>query len=953
MQSVATLTSLEWHQLNKLLEEALELDPRERATWVEQHTDLKPELASALRELLARAASEDDENELASPFAAGLKAGDLVGPYRLVRELAQGGMGLVWVAERADGSFERQVALKLPRPEWAAPGLAERMARERAILASLNHPHIAQLYDAGWTSDGRPFLALEFVEGVPIDSHIATHSLGIRERLTLFVDVVRAVAFAHTRLIVHRDLKPANVLVTDDGTVKLLDFGISKLTRGEQTGAETALTRASGRALTLAYAAPEQILGRPVSAATDVYALGVMLYELLAGTRPYRPKHDSKLALEEAVLHAEPIPPSKAVASQNAKELRGDLDTVVLKALKKRPTERYATAAEFADDLESFLAQHPVKARPDSHLYRARLFVRRNRLALGVTAALAATLLVGGGFTLWQAQATRAEAQRADAIKEFVLSMIRQADPALAARQREADDALLAAAEQRIATDLESRPEVAMELRLAVAEAHRNRGVYDRARAVLREAMREGRRTLPDDHRLMTKARIIMAYGVIMAEPEVSNELDKALAAARRMGPDGHELLIEGLLRRHRLERLDDRERALREITEAYELAHRHLGPAHMLTFEVSAYLALMSPQPEALALMATIHQTMRSSPKIPQTHPYLLMVQASYGMQLVRAGKKEEGLVLAQEAVDTARAYHGAYGKVTEESMAFLAVALGAAGDTKGALDARREVYRITTVREPPSSPNRRKQAMGFAMAALRVGQIDGVAPAVEEVLTGEFATETERVRPAFEFVRALVRGLYQLHSGQTVEAEDALRTAALGLEGKNVAGYDGRLWWTYAILENGRPTDALDVLLAKNPLPTKSYPVAALAALCFLAMDDPRSAIRTLAEADRQDLPAARASQKTEMYYHAYGRTLLELGRPQEALVPLAQNYADWAPFGPTNTSTAHAGYWFGRALVATGEVQRGRELIRDAIPVLVASPMPSHRKLVAASF
>jgi serine/threonine-protein kinase len=949
MQSVATLTSLEWHQLNKLLAEALELDPPKRATWIEQQTDLKPELASALRALLEKAARDDDD-ELASPFPAQHQPGELIGPYRLVREVAQGGMGVVWVAERADGSFERQVALKLPRPEWAAPGLAERMARERAILASLNHPHIAQLYDAGWTADGRPFLALEFVEGVPIDSYIAAHSLGVRERLRLFVDVVRAVAFAHTRLIVHRDLKPANVLVTADGNVKLLDFGISKLTRGDQTGAETALTRASGRAMTLAYAAPEQILGQSVSAATDVYALGVMLYELLTGSRPYRPKHDSKLALEEAVLHADPIPPSKAVASQNARELRGDLDTVVLKALKKAPIERYATAAEFADDLEAFLAHHPVKARPDSAFYRTQMFVRRNRRTLGVTAALAATVLVGAALALWQAQATKAEAQRADAIKEFVLAMIRQADPMLAARQRDADDALLAAAEQRVTTDLESRPETAMELRLAIAEAHRNRGLYDRAKVVLQEAMREGRRTLPDDHRLMTRARIIMAYGVIMAEPGVSTELDRAIATARRMGPEGYELLVEGLVRRHRLERIDDRKRALQEITEAYELAHRHLGPSHLRTLEASAYLAAMSSPPEALAIMAKTYQAAREKQDFPPAHPVRLMTQAGYGMQLVQAGQKDEGLQLAREAVDTARTYHGDYGKVTEESMAFLAVALGAAGDAKGALDARREVYRITTVREPPTSPNRRKQAMGFVMTALSAGQIDGVGPAVEEVLSGELATETERVRPTFEFVRSYIRGLYQLHSGRTVEAEEALRAAALGFEARKVAGYGGRLWWGYAILENGRPREALDILVAKTPLPTKSYPVATLAALCFLAMNDPRSALRTFEETDSQNPPAARAATKTEMYYHAYGRTLLELGRPKEALVPLAQNYAHWAPFGPSNRDTAHAGYWYGRALVATGDVQRGRELMREAIPVLKASPMPSHLAIAA---
>ena len=212
-----------------------------------------------------------------------LQPGALVGPYRLLRELGIGGMGAVWLAERADGTLKRQVALKLPRAAWSR-GLAERMARERDILASLEHPHIARLYDAGTDAQGRPFLALEYVEGQPIDVYCHERALNIPARLQLLLQVAHAVAFAHSRLVIHRDLKPSNILVTADGQVRLLDFGIAKLMEGDRTQ-ETQLTQLAGRALTLDYASPEQIRGEPIGTASDVYSLGVVAYELLAGAK--------------------------------------------------------------------------------------------------------------------------------------------------------------------------------------------------------------------------------------------------------------------------------------------------------------------------------------------------------------------------------------------------------------------------------------------------------------------------------------------------------------------------------------------------------------------------------------------------------------------------------------------------------------------------------------------
>ena len=313
---------------------------------------------------------------------ASARAGDRVGPYRLLTLLAEGGMGSVWLAERSDGLVDRPIALKLPRGAWRQAHLATRMAREREILAALNHQNIARLYDAGVTSDGQPYLVLEHVDGRRIDDYCREERLDPRARLRLFRQVANAVAHAHAKLIVHRDLKPANILVTKDGQVRLLDFGIAKLLQ-EGEAQESDLTQVSGRPFTPDYASPEQIAGEAITIGSDVYSLGVTLYELLAEARPYRLEQGSRGALAEAVRQAEPPRPSEAAAEPSLrKALRGDLDTIVLKALRKKPEDRYATVNAFADDVQRHLEGRPVLAQPDRAWYRLGKFARRNSIGV-------------------------------------------------------------------------------------------------------------------------------------------------------------------------------------------------------------------------------------------------------------------------------------------------------------------------------------------------------------------------------------------------------------------------------------------------------------------------------------------------------------------------------------------------------------------------------------------
>jgi serine/threonine-protein kinase len=303
-------------------------------------------------------------------------------------------MAVVWQAERADGAFRRAVALKLPRAA-RSEGLRERLARERDILAGLEHPNIARLYDAGVDDLGRPFLAMEHVEGEPIDAYCRRLGLSIPERLRLVLEVVKGVSYAHSRLVVHRDLKPGNVLVAANGSVHLLDFGIAKLIAADPLD-EARLTQATGRVLTPAYAAPEQIRGEPVGTATDVYSLAVTTYELLTGALPYRLERNRLAELEEAVLSGDARLASEAAHGEDLRrQLRGDLDAILAKALRKEPAERYPTADAFARDLQRHLDGEPVEARPDTRTYRLRRFAVRHRVGLLAAGGVAAVLVAG------------------------------------------------------------------------------------------------------------------------------------------------------------------------------------------------------------------------------------------------------------------------------------------------------------------------------------------------------------------------------------------------------------------------------------------------------------------------------------------------------------------------------------------------------------------------------
>ena len=375
-------------------------------------TELRAEVDQLLDEhvdstsdVLEQCASDAATRLRIDTYQAASKEGTRIGPYRLVREIGHGGMGTVYLAERDDEQYHQQVAIKLIKPGLGGEAIRKRFRNEMQILADLNHPNIARLLDGGQTAEGVPYLVMEYVEGNPIDVFCNEGQLSIEERLKLFSTICAGVQYAHQHLVIHRDIKPGNILVTGDGLPKLVDFGIAKLLDRERSDA----TATAMPFMTPHYASPEQVRGAGVTTATDVYSLGVVLYELLTNRRPYRLKSDVAHEVAQAICEEEPQRPSTS-----QKRLHADLDNIVMMAMRKEPQRRYATAEQFAEDIRRHLEGLPVKARPDTFGYRADKFVRRHKLGVAAAGVITLTLLIGIVATVWQARVARAERARAE-----------------------------------------------------------------------------------------------------------------------------------------------------------------------------------------------------------------------------------------------------------------------------------------------------------------------------------------------------------------------------------------------------------------------------------------------------------------------------------------------------------------------------------------------------------
>lgn len=720
-----SITPADWQALSPLLDEALCLPEGERLAWVDSLAGDAAGQRDLLKQLLATdtaksALSLDTLPRILDGAAGPLRdfaRGDVVGEYRLISELGVGGMGAVWLAERVDGTLRRRVAIKLPHKAWAG-GLADRMLREREILSGLEHPHIARLYEAGVDAQGRPYLAIEYVEGQPIDVYAHERHLSVQQRVDLLLQVCDAVSYAHSRLVIHRNLKPANILVTGNGQVRLLDFGIAKLME-DGAARETQLTQLSGRALSPEYASPEQIRGEAIGTASDVYSLGVVAFEVLSGAKPYRLKRGSYAELEEAIASIDPPLASEATADAAMKRLlRGDLDAILNKALKKLPVERYGTAELLADDLRRYLAGEPVRAVPDSLAYRWSKFVRRRKLESGIVLAVGAGIVGGAyaqvavtvalgaglGLALWQRhmaqgqrRAAEDSARSAAASRDFLLSVFAAADlQGGSSRDTRLQDLLLRAA-RKAEIDLQDQPVLAAETMASIAYSMLGHGMSEEALPFAKRAVELCERhgaALP----VLERAREVLGEALFETGDYVSaGRLWESLlrrASIRKHVRGQIEALSWLALVGHRT---GSQEQALKRSAEAVALIPGIEEPetrqSRLVAAEALNTRASMANQAglfdEALdAAKACVERVQSDEAKTPLA----LSMRILEGLLLARTGHPVDGVRVLEEAVEVIRATVGEAHTLIPSSLNYLGFARRLAGDNLGALPALEE---------------------------------------------------------------------------------------------------------------------------------------------------------------------------------------------------------------------------------------------------------------------
>jgi serine/threonine protein kinase/Tfp pilus assembly protein PilF len=626
--------------------------------------------------------------------------GSQLGTYRVTGVLGHGGMGTVYLAERVDRQFQQRVAIKLVEQMAVHPQLRTRLRAERQILANLEHPYIARLIDGGESEAGIPYLVIEHIDGMPIDEYCRTHKLGIRARLELFEKVCAAVDHAHRNLIVHRDLKPANILVTADGTPKLLDFGIAKLLAPEPAGYTLAVTRMQDRLLTPEHAAPEQVLGRSITIATDVYALGVLLYQLLCDRSPYALHSSTMQGLERAICSEDPPRPSSLFRSGRPRTLleaggfdpqvaarergisvdrlrralAGDLDEIVLKAMRKEPEARYATAALLAADVRRHLDGEIVTARQGSGRYRAYKFIRRHAAAVTIASVILAAL-IGFAALMWtQQQQLKAqrdlaarERDRATQVSSFMVDIFSSADPFNAQGRDITASELLDRGAARIRSNLNQQPEVRAQMLDSIGYAYQRQGNQQKAIPLLEESLQIRRQTATGPNPLLVTSLLNLADALRKAGNAASAEgyYRQALAMSRDLFGENDRRVADVMVGLGRLlypnpAHLGEAEQLLENALAIYKAK---LGPEGSDVAETLSDLGNLMLWKDDLASAEQYHrQALRIYQEtVPRTHPDYAQTLGSLGYELVRRGNLAEAEKVLNEALELKRQVFGA----------------------------------------------------------------------------------------------------------------------------------------------------------------------------------------------------------------------------------------------------------------------------------------------------
>jgi serine/threonine protein kinase len=711
-----------WRAASAHLDQLLDTAPADRAARLDvlRHTD--PQVADDVSAMLSAHEAAVDrqfmETPVHQPPGAGPGAGSIVGTYRLVSLIGHGGMGSVWLGERADGRFEGQAALKLLNSSFMDSAGERRFRREGTILARLTHPHIARLVDAGVSDAGRPYLVLEYIKGLHINEYCRLQQLGVERTLALFLDVLSAVAHAHANLIVHRDLKPSNVLVTANGEVKLLDFGIAKLMHADSgdTDAEGLRTRDAG-GLTPRYASPEQMLGQPVTTATDVYALGVLLYGLLAG---HHPAGDDPLApadLVRAIVEQDAPPVSSAVSDPaRRKMIAGDLDRIVGKALAKNPADRYTTVNAFADDLRRFLRHEPISARPDTWSYRTVRFIRRRRRMLG---AAAVVVLVAAGLTAYYGVQLRRErdratleAQKAHRVSQLMTSLLTGADPFRnPGPEGPTVLALLDAGAERVDHELADQPGLRAEMLTIIGRVYARMGRHDRARPLLERAVTLSRTLSPDG--TVALAQALNDFGVLIRDQGDAagsrGLLEESLSLRRRLlGPRHADVAITLVELARTLKDLGLGAESEAPTREALSIRAEVFGAHHRETAtsqnELALFLWERGQLEEAEALFRQNVETNRIL--LGEDHTSYATALSNLGLVLAATGRGDEAERVTRTALAIQRKALGADSVRVAHTHYNLCFALQSQGRTADAVAAGRTAVALGSAKLDADHP-------------------------------------------------------------------------------------------------------------------------------------------------------------------------------------------------------------------------------------------------------
>ncbi|GMU63880.1 MAG: hypothetical protein AMXMBFR36_01540 [Acidobacteriota bacterium] len=810
-------------RIDHLFEQALELPETERSEWLAGQCEGDESLRLEVEHLVELSAREIDDliepmvwalvEESVEESAGGLETGDTIGAYTVVGRLGRGGMGVVHLAQRSDGSFEKRVAIKVLPSAASSSDAIRRFEQERRILGRLSHPHIAQLVDGGVDPRGLPYLVLEYVEGEPVDAWCDRRRATLEQRLRLIVEIATALQAAHRNLVVHRDIKPSNLLVTAEGDVKLLDFGIAKLL--DPDAEDPGLTRTDGRPMTPTWASPEQVAGEPITTASDVYQLGLLLYELATGLRPQAARTSSLAELVDLVCRHEPMAPSRAVRidapaasaadraalrgstpARLARRLRPDFDAIVARALAKEPDRRYASASELAADLERFLDGRPVRARRATLGVRLAKWTRRNP-AVAAASAVAALLTVGYAVAVTlqaraierQRQRAELEAAKASEVERFVLGLFESSDPNVSLGRDVTARELLEHGAQRASDELAGQPEVQARLWSALGEIHGNLDLVREGRALVERALEQQRRLHGERHPEVADS--YQRLGTLLVAEDRAAEavpaLERAVALRRELDEaDSAELALAlsalGAARR----RAGDLDGAERDYLESLDIQRRRgdrAGIAAGLTsLGALRYSRHDLPQAadydrQALELHRQVHG---------ELHPATAISLLNLGMVTRRMGALDEGIALLELARARHRELYGADHFTTLWTEVELAMARMQKDDLAGADELLGSAAPKIISRLGPDDVRTADVSLGFGQLRVRQRRFAEAEPllrAAQAGLAARYGTTHVRVGRARLW---LGRALFGLGRDRDAAAiwHDALASLPAGKE-------------------------------------------------------------------------------------------------------------------------------------------------------------------------